>query len=74
MSCRKTVKEFEIVGMVKDYHTFGLDNEIVPTMMFHWNTFDWMKQNFWYMQFKIKPNNSQETLKFIENYWAENIE
>ena len=68
------VKEFEIVGMVKDYHTFGLDSEIVPTMMFHWNTFDWMKQNFWYMQFKIKPNNSQETLKFIENYWAENIE
>ena len=33
-----------------------------------------MKQNFWWMQFKIKPNNVQETLKYIENYWKANVE
>ena len=42
--------------------------------MMHWNTFDWMKQNFWWIQIKIKPDNAQETIKFIENYWKENIE
>ena len=68
------VKVFEIVGMVKDYHSFGLDRKIVPTFMFHWNTFDWIKQNFWQIQFKIKPNNVSETLKHIENYWKENVE
>ncbi|WP_405604441.1 ABC transporter permease [Polaribacter sp. Asnod1-A03] len=64
----------QVIGMVKDYHTMGLDNKIQPTFMFHWNTFDWMKNNFWQMQIKIKPNNIPETLEYIENYWQENIE
>jgi putative ABC transport system permease protein len=67
-------KILTVVGMVKDYHTNGLDRKITPTMIMHWNTFNWMKQNFWWMQFKIKPNNVQETLKYIENYWKANVE
>ncbi|QTE22993.1 ABC transporter permease [Polaribacter cellanae] len=66
--------KYEIVGMVKDYHINGLDSKIPPTLFFNWNTISWMKQNFWMVQFKIKPNNVQETLKYIENYWKENIE
>ena len=67
-------KNLIVVGMVEDYHTNGLDSKIVPTMMIHWNTFGWMKQNFWWMQFKIKPDNADETLKYLEDYWKENIE
>jgi putative ABC transport system permease protein len=67
-------KNLNVVGMLKDYHTHGLDSKIVPTIMMHWNTFDWMKQNFWWIQIKIKPDNAQETIKFLENYWKENIE
>lgn len=66
--------KFEVVGMIKDYHILGMDSKIPPTMLMHWNTFDWMKQNFWRIQFKIKPNNVPETLKYIEKYWKENIE
>ncbi|AUC83992.1 antibiotic ABC transporter permease [Polaribacter sp. ALD11] len=68
------LKVLNIIGMVKDNHTYGFDSKILPTMVTHWNTFNWMKQNFWWIQFKIKPNNTQETLKYIENYWGENIE
>ena len=67
-------KNLEVIGMVKDYHTFGLDRKIEPTFMFHWNIYDRMKQNFWQIQLKIKPSNIQETLKFIENYWKNNVE
>ena len=67
-------KGLVVIGMVKDYNTLGLDTKIPPTAFMHWNSFDWMKQNFWKVQFKIKPNNVQETLKDIENYWRENIE
>lgn len=67
-------KKLNVIGMVKDYHTFGLDNKIPPTFMFHWNSFDWMKQNFWMVQIKVKPDNLEETLQFIENYWTKNIE
>ena len=33
-----------------------------------------MKQNFGTMQFKIKSNNVEETLLYIESYWKENVE
>ncbi len=67
-------KNLNVVGVVKDYHTFGLDSKIPPTFMVHWNTFDWIKDNFWMIQIKVKPNNLEETLSFIEEYWSKNIE
>ncbi|MFK8060889.1 MAG: ABC transporter permease [Polaribacter sp.] len=67
-------KNLNIVGMVKDYHINGMDAKIPPMMLMHWNSFGWMKRNFWKMQFKIKPENVQETLLFIENYWKKNVE
>ncbi|WP_430412566.1 ABC transporter permease [Kordia sp.] len=67
-------KNLIIVGMVKDYHVTGLDGKIPPTAFMHWNSFDWMKQNFWTIQLKVKPTNVSETLGFIEDYWKENIE
>ncbi len=66
--------KYEIVGMIKDYHINGLDSKIPPTIFFNWDTVNRMKQNFWLVQFKIKPNNVEETLKYIENYWKDNIE
>ena len=70
-----TIKgSLEVVGMIKDYHVLGLDSKIPPTMLYHWNTFNWMKQNLWQMQFKIKSNSISETLKYIENYWNKHIE
>lgn len=67
-------KQLNVIGMVKDYHVTGLDGKIPPTAFMHWNSFDWMKGNFQAIQFKVKPNNLEETLKFIEEYWKENIE
>ncbi|CAM1368939.1 ABC transporter permease [Tenacibaculum xiamenense] len=67
--------KYNVVGMVKDYHVFGLQREIPPTFFFHWNTFGWMKQyNFYNIQLKIKPENIQETIKFVQKYWKQNIE
>ena len=67
-------KKKNVIGIVKDYHTRGLDSKIPPTFFIHWNTIDWVKGNFGTIQFKIKPNNLQETLDDIEIYWKENVE
>ena len=67
-------KNMNVIGIVKDYHTRGLDAKIPPTFYIHWNTFDWMKRNFSTIQFKIKPDNIQKTLEDIETYWNENVE
>lgn len=63
-----------VIGMVKDYHILGLDNKIPPMFIFHWNTFDWMRQNIWMIQVKVKAENVDETLTYLENYWKEHIE
>ncbi|OSY89248.1 hypothetical protein WH52_00960 [Tenacibaculum holothuriorum] len=67
-------KNLQVVGVVKDHHTRGLVNKIPPTFYMHWNSFDWMRGNLWKIQVKIKPNNIQETLEFIEDYWKQNVE
>ena len=67
-------KKKNVIGVVKDYHIRGLDSKIPATFFIHWSTIGWVKENFWMMQFKIKPENIQETLGDIEKYWNENIE
>ena len=67
-------KNMNVIGIVKDHHSRGLDSKIPPTFFIHWNSFDWMKNNLQIIQFKIKPENIQETLKHVENYWKDNIE
>ena len=66
-------KNAEVVGVVKDYHTLGLDEKIPPTFFLHWNT-SWAKGTFNRIQLKIKPNNVDETLVYLEQYWNENIQ
>ncbi|MGY0408841.1 MAG: FtsX-like permease family protein, partial [Polaribacter sp.] len=67
-------KNLQVIGMVKDYNVTGLNTKIQPIVFMHWNNFDVTKNNFWSIQFKIKPNNVQETFDFIEKYWEKNIE
>ncbi|CAL2102985.1 conserved membrane protein of unknown function [Tenacibaculum sp. 190130A14a] len=67
-------KNLNVIGVVKDHHTRGLVNKIPPTFYVHWNSFDWMRQNLWKIQIKIKPENVQETLVYIEDYWKQNVE
>ena len=67
-------KNLNVIGMVKDYHIYGMDAKIPPIIMMHWNSFDWMKQNFWVVQFKIKSNDIEKTIADIEDYWKQNVE
>jgi len=65
-------KKLNIIGMVKDYHVLGLDTKIPPTLYRSWSKGN--KENLWMVQLKIKPDNVQETLSYLEGYWKENIE
>jgi putative ABC transport system permease protein len=66
--------EGQIIGVVKDFNVIGLDSEIPPAVFMHWNTVGWMRSMLPMIQVKIKPINIEETLRFLEGYWKENIE
>ncbi|MEM6720009.1 MAG: ABC transporter permease [Bacteroidota bacterium] len=66
--------QIQVVGMVKDYHFDGFDEEIGPMFMAHWTTFSFAKNWINYIQFKIKPENMAETISDLEEFWKENID
>ena len=70
-----TTKESRnIIGMVKDYNLQGFETKIFPTIYRHWNSDGFARMMFSSIQFKIQPNNVDETLSYIEEYWNKNIE
>ncbi len=67
-------KDLNIVGVFKNIHIGGFDEEIYPMMIANWKMFDRPKKWIRDIQIKIKPENISETMSYIENYWKENVE
>lgn len=67
-------QKFKIVGVVEDYFIEGFNNQIKPTIYFHWNTVDWQKNNLSAVLFKINPEQMETALKEIEKRWTTEIE
>lgn len=57
------VKDFEIIGIVKDFHFKSLKQPIEP-LIFAWNR-GWAN----YISIKIQPDNIPQTLEFIRQEW-----
>ena len=58
------VEPYRVVGVMKDFHQLGLYSPI-ETLMFL------LRENGYFANIKIKEQNVQETLQFIENKWSE---
>ncbi|WP_296144631.1 ABC transporter permease [uncultured Flavobacterium sp.] len=67
-------KKLKIVGIVKDFHLYGLQAEIPPMTFFHFKTVDWMAYNIDRIHLKIAPENMEETIANIEKFWTANVD
>lgn len=67
-------QKFKIVGVVQDYFVEGFQNEIRPTIFFHWKTVNWQKYNLQAILIKINPEKIESALDEIENRWKTQIE
>ena len=65
---------FEIIGVIEDYHFEGFDAKIAPMFLGLWNTFEFAKTWMPAIQFKIKGNNIDQTIAEIETFWKQNID
>ncbi|MCP4725738.1 MAG: FtsX-like permease family protein [bacterium] len=57
--------EFKVIGVVKDFHYFSLDQEITPMILF----VQPLLYNF--VSVKIRTENISETMEYINNKWNE---
>ncbi len=60
----KTIRDLQIIGVVKDFHYHSLYYEIEP-MIFQYCR----SSHIGYVGMKLSPYNVQETIKFIEQTW-----
>ncbi|WNW02345.1 FtsX-like permease family protein [Tenacibaculum sp. HL-MS23] len=65
---------FEVIGMIKDYHFDGFDSKIAPMFLVPWHGLEFTHSWIPAIQFKIKPNNIDESISEIETYWKQNID
>ena len=67
-------KDFNIVGVVKDYHIEGFDKEIRPVFYTYYTGFNWVRGAMSTVQFKINKGRKEEALAEIERFWTTELE
>ncbi|MDR6966665.1 putative ABC transport system permease protein [Flavobacterium arsenatis] len=67
-------KELEIVGVIKDFHINGPQEEIPPMTFFHYKTIEWMILNAENIYVKIEPEKMESALAEIETFWIKNVD
>ncbi|KUJ63204.1 multidrug ABC transporter substrate-binding protein [Flavobacteriaceae bacterium CRH] len=63
--------KFKIVGVVKDFHITGLQDNVPPMVFINLKTLKW--NNFNNVYLKVSPNNLTETLAKLKVYWEKNV-
>ena len=65
--------KLEIIGVIKDFHVNGPQEEIPPMVFFHYKTIDWTIGNMNTFFIKSNPEKMQETLASIEKLWKTKV-
>ncbi|TPD68382.1 ABC transporter permease [Flavobacterium microcysteis] len=67
-------KKLKIVGVAKDFHVSGPQEEIPPMTIFHYKTIPWMIQNAHQIFIKIDAEYMESAMKEIENFWIKKVD
>jgi putative ABC transport system permease protein len=67
-------QKLQIIGVVKDFNIWGPKAEIPPMVFFHLKTMDWMNINVNRIFVKVNPNEMENTIADLEEFWVKNID
>ena len=67
-------KKLKIVGVVKDFHFYGLQAEIPPMSFFHFKTIDWMSYNMNKIYVRVDPADIEQTIARLDKYWTTKVD
>jgi putative ABC transport system permease protein len=72
---KKSTLDYNVVGMVEDYHIGDVQSKIKATFMYHWKAGEeWMpKYAVGYIQVKFKAAETQGVLANLEEYWNNSV-
>jgi putative ABC transport system permease protein len=64
----------KIIGVVDDFHLYGLNNKIPPMVFTHIKQTNWAQTNISTIVLKIKADQTEQALSQIESYWKNNVD
>ncbi|MCD0473529.1 ABC transporter permease [Flavobacterium sp. EDS] len=67
-------KNYKIVGVVKDFNYFGLENRISPMIFMHLTTNAIRKEVLHNISFKIAPQDMSKTIAALDQFWRTNVD
>lgn len=67
-------QKYKVVGIVKDFHYYGLDYEISPMIFFHINTQKWTQGNIGSITVKVSPKDMPQTISALKTYWSKKVD
>jgi len=67
-------QKYTVVGIVKNFHYSGLDNEINPMILFHINTQKWTQGNIEYISVKLSPKDISKTIASLKTFWSKKVD
>jgi len=65
---------YKVVGIVKDFNYFGLENKIGPMIFFHIKILPWTQNEMHTIAVKISPDKMPQTIGDIEKFWKTNVD
>lgn len=66
--------KLKIIGVVKDFNLFGLQEKVPPMAFFHFRTIDWMQYNMNQVFVRIDPDHMEKTIASLENFWNTKVD
>ncbi|MFH6994994.1 ABC transporter permease [Flavobacterium sp. FlaQc-48] len=67
-------KKLKVVGIVKDFNYFGLQNRISPMIFMHIKAFEWMEKDLHNISVKIAPEEMPKTISAIDKLWRTKVD
>lgn len=67
-------KKYKVVGVVKNFNYWGLENEISPMIFFHTTTRSDLKNDIRHIFIKISPQNVPQTIAAINKFWLAKVD
>ncbi|MFV8344626.1 ABC transporter permease [Flavobacterium sp. ZB4P13] len=66
--------KYKVVGIVKDFNYFGLENKIGPMIFFHIKVQEWIQKDMRNISVKLSPKNMSQTIADLEKFWSAKVD
>jgi len=67
-------RKLKVVGIVKDFNYFGLENRIAPMIFLHITSFEWMQKDLRNISVKIASQHMPETIAALDKFWKTKVD